>query len=102
VTPDRFGPSVFGIYPIDNVVLSANSFARSGRPYTSSNNANDVNGKRSPAEYNTNLRIAKNIKNLLGMPATLYLEVFNVFNQCTLWWLSIPIYIHDLIEISSK
>jgi outer membrane receptor protein involved in Fe transport len=80
-TPDRFGPDVLGMYPFDNLVLSVNSFARSGRPFTSSNNANDVNGKRSPAEYNTNLRIAKSIKNLFGMPATLYLEVFNVFDQ---------------------
>ena len=80
-TPDRFGPDVFGVYPFDNLIVSANSFARSGRPYTSSLNATDVNGKRSPAEYNTNLRLAKSVKNLLGMPATLYLEVFNVFNQ---------------------
>jgi hypothetical protein len=80
-TPDRFGPEVLGAYPFDNLVVSINSFARSGRPYTSSNNANDVNGKRSPAEYNTNLRIAKSFKSLLGMPATLYLEVFNVFDQ---------------------
>jgi outer membrane receptor protein involved in Fe transport len=80
-TPDRFGPNVLGVYPFDNLVVSVNSFARSGRPYTSSNNANDVNGMRSPAEYNTNLRLAKNIRNLLGMPATMYLEVFNLFNQ---------------------
>ena len=80
-TPDQFGPQIFGVYPLDNLMASVNSFARSGRPYTSSLNATDVNGNRSPAEYNTNLRIAKSVKNLLGMPATLYLEVFNVFNQ---------------------
>ena len=48
-----------------------------GRPLR----ANEFNGMRSPAEYNTNLRLAKNIRNLLGMPATMYLEVFNLFNQ---------------------
>jgi outer membrane receptor protein involved in Fe transport len=80
-TPDRFGPEIFGAYPFDNLVVSANSFARSGRPYTSSLNATNVNGQRSPAEYNTNLRVSKSVRNLLGMPATLYLEVFNVFNQ---------------------
>ncbi|MBF8295283.1 MAG: TonB-dependent receptor, partial [Bacteroidetes bacterium] len=36
---------------------------------------------RSPAEYNTNLRVAKTVKNLFGMPATIYLEVFNLFDQ---------------------
>jgi len=81
ITSDRSGPEVFGVYPFDNLVVSANSFARSGRPYTSPDNANDVNGLRSPAEYNTNLRVAKTLRNFLGMPATLYLEVFNIFNQ---------------------
>lgn len=81
VTPDKFGPQVWGIYPFDKVILSVNSFARSGRPYTSPDNNNDINGVRTPAEYNTNLRISKNFVDLLGMDATLYLEVFNVFDN---------------------
>ena len=80
-SPEQFGPIMFGVYPLERVVLSVNSFARSGRPYTSPNNANDVNGLRSPAEYNTNLRITKAFRNFFGVPASFYLEVFNVFEN---------------------
>jgi hypothetical protein len=58
-----------------------NSFARSGRPYTPSSNSNDVNGRRTPPEYNTNVRISKTLGNFFGSTATFYLEVFNVFND---------------------
>jgi hypothetical protein len=81
VTRDQFGPQLWGMYPFDNVVVSLNSFARSGRPYTSPNNANEVNGLRSPAEYNTNLRVSKGFKNFFGMPATFYVEIFNAFDN---------------------
>jgi hypothetical protein len=81
ITPDEFGPKVWGVYPFDNIIVSVNSFARSGRPYTSPDNNNDINGVRSPAEYNTNLRLSKTVRNLFGMPATLYVEVFNLFND---------------------
>jgi len=81
ITRDQFGPALWDVYPLENVIISANSFARSGRPYTSPDNANDVNGLRSPAEYNTNLRVSKSFKNFFGMPATLYVEVFNAFNN---------------------
>jgi hypothetical protein len=81
VTRDQFGPQIWGAYPLDNIVVSLNSFARSGRPYTSPNNANEVNGLRSPAEYNTNIRLSKGFKNLFGMPATFYVEIFNVFDN---------------------
>jgi outer membrane receptor protein involved in Fe transport len=81
MTREQFGPQVWGAFPLDNIIVSINSFARSGRPYTSPDNNNDVNGLRSPAEYNTNLRISKTFRDLFGMPATLYLEVFNVFDN---------------------
>jgi outer membrane receptor protein involved in Fe transport len=80
-TRDQFGPQIWGAYPFDNVSVSLNSFVRSGRPYTSPNNANDVNGLRSPAEYNTNLRVSKRLNNFFGSPATFFVEVFNVFNN---------------------
>jgi outer membrane receptor protein involved in Fe transport len=64
------------------VYLSVNMFARSGRPYTSPSNPKLINGSRSPAEYNTNLRLTKRFLNLLGFQtATLYFEVFNLFNN---------------------
>jgi len=36
---------------------------------------------RSPAEYNTDLKITKRIKNFYGTTLTVYAEVFNVFNN---------------------
>ena len=81
ITQDEFGPSIGSLHPLENFIVSVNAFARSGRPYTSPDNNNDVNGLRTPAEYNTNLRIAKNIKNLAGMGATFYVEIFNLFNN---------------------
>jgi outer membrane receptor protein involved in Fe transport len=80
-TPDDFGFSIGDVYPLSNIVLSANSFLRSGLPYTSYFNTKDVNAKRTPAEYNTNLRMSKKISDFFGVPATFYFEVFNVFND---------------------
>ncbi|MDP2886185.1 MAG: TonB-dependent receptor [Ignavibacteria bacterium] len=74
ITPDQLSP-------FENMIVSLNSFVRSGRPYTSPDNANEVNGLRSPAEYNTNLRMSKSFKGFLGIPATFYVEVFNVFDN---------------------
>jgi outer membrane receptor protein involved in Fe transport len=64
------------------VYLSVNMFARSGRPYTSPSNPKLINGSRTPAEYNTNLRLTKRLTSFLGFQtATIYFEVFNLFNQ---------------------
>jgi outer membrane receptor protein involved in Fe transport len=64
------------------VYLSLNMFARSGRPYTSPSNPKLINGSRTPAEYNTNLRLTKRFSNLLGFQtATVYIEVFNLFDD---------------------
>jgi outer membrane receptor protein involved in Fe transport len=64
------------------VYLSVNMFARSGRPYTSPSNPKLINGSRSPAEYNTNLRLTKTFFNFLGFQtATVYFEVFNLFDD---------------------
>ena len=64
------------------VYLSVNLFARSGRPYTSPTNPKLINGSRTPAEYNTNLRLTKRLFNFLGFQtATIYFEVFNLFDQ---------------------
>ena len=78
---DGSGPELFNSYPLENVSLSVSSFARSGRPYTSSKNVNLVNGARTPAEYNVNMRLTKVIKGLFGTNATVYAEVFNVLND---------------------
>jgi len=80
-TGRQFGFDIDGVYPLDNVILSVNSFLRSGRPYTPSSNANDVNGRRTPNEFNTNIRLSKNFPDFFGLSATFYCEVFNLFND---------------------
>lgn len=81
ITGEEFGPRVWNVNPLGNMIFSVNSFARSGRPYTPSDNANDVNGSRSPAEYNTDIKVSKSIRNFFGTTATLYVEVLNLFNN---------------------
>lgn len=80
-TRDGFGPFFLGFYPMENIIISTNAFARSGRPYTPSSNANDVNGRRTPAESNANLRLSKSVRNFFGTSATFYVEVFNLFDN---------------------
>ncbi len=80
-SPEEFGPEMLNVYPFENIVVSVNAFARSGRPYTSTTNLLDVNGKRTPAEYNANLKISKRIRNFFGTSATFYAEVFNLFDN---------------------
>lgn len=62
--------------------ISLNTFARSGRPYTSPSNPKFINAARSPAEYNTNLKLTKRVSDFLGLrSATIYFEVFNLFDN---------------------
>ena len=80
ITPDDFGFSIDDVYPLSNIVISSNSFFRSGLPYTSTLNSKVENGARTPAEYNTNLRLSKKVTSGLGVPMTFYVEVFNLFD----------------------
>jgi hypothetical protein len=80
-TDEEFGFSLFEEYPLGNIAVSVSSFARSGRPYTPPGNARDVNSLRSPAEYNTNFKVTKVIQKFFGTTATVYAEVFNIFDQ---------------------
>lgn len=81
VTDEEWGPTIFGCQPFADITLSSNSFFRSGRPYTSPSNAKLINGARTPAEYNTNIKLTKTIRNFFGARATFYMEVFNLFDQ---------------------
>jgi hypothetical protein len=81
ITSDEWGPSFNGIFPFSNMTLSSNTFARSGRPYTPPSNPSLVNTSRSPAEYNTNIKISKTVNRLFGIKATLYVEIFNLFEN---------------------
>lgn len=80
-TGKEFGPSIKDFYPFGNITVSANSFFRSGRPYTSSRNPKLINSARTPNEYNTDLKFIKRVSSVLGMNMSFYLEVFNVFNN---------------------
>lgn len=80
-TGKDWGPTLFGAQPFSNLSVSAVSYMRSGRPYTSPSNIKLINVRRTPAEYTTDLRITKRIPDFFGMPATFYAEVFNLFNN---------------------
>lgn len=80
-TGEEWGPELLGFHPIANVSVSAISTIRSGRPYTSPSNIKLINVRRTPAEYNTDLRLTKKLTDFFGVPATLYVEVFNLFDN---------------------
>lgn len=83
ITDDKFGFDIGGFYPLGDVLVSTYSFARSGRPYTSSELSGQAlaNNKRAPFEYNTNLKVTKRVRNFYGTTLTFYLEVINLFDN---------------------
>jgi len=80
-TGEDWGPHVGEFYPLADFTISTSSFLRSGRPFTYSIGVKQINNMRSPAEYNTNLKISKRISDFFGASATVYLEVFNLFDN---------------------
>jgi outer membrane receptor protein involved in Fe transport len=84
VTEEEWGPQILGGYPLGDMTLSAFSFFRSGRPYTSPSNLKLVNALRAPGEHNTDLKLTKRIRGFFGTTATFYVEVFNLFNNMIL------------------
>ena len=81
ITGAEWGPEVANGYPLADMSISIFSTARSGRPYTSPSDIRLINTERTPAEFNTDVRISKIFRSLLGAPATVYFEVFNLFNN---------------------
>ncbi len=81
VTGGEWGPSIFDSKPFANMNISVRSTIQSGRPYTSPFEIRQINEKRSPMEYNTDLRVTKTIRDLAGIPVSFYVEVFNLFND---------------------
>ncbi len=79
--PPQWGPELFGVYPCEQLTVAVTSFARSGRPYNSQINRLILMGLRAPAEYNTNLKVTKQLSNLFGANASVYFEVTNLFNN---------------------
>lgn len=72
---------VFGLRPLDDIVVAATYRLNSGRPYTSSTNLLDINGRRTPTEQSLNLRVSKQVRKFFGANATFYVEVFNLLNE---------------------
>jgi outer membrane receptor protein involved in Fe transport len=81
VTGNEWGPKLFNVNPFADLNISVHSSIRSGRPYTSPSDIRLINVKRAPMEYNTDLRLTKTIGNFMGVPASFYAEVFNLFNN---------------------
>lgn len=81
VTSNEWGPKLFNSNLFANINVSVHSSIRSGRPYTSPSDIRLINVKRAPTEFNTDLRITKTIRNFFGLPASVYAEVFNLFND---------------------
>lgn len=82
-TPRDFGTKIFNQNILGGWNITLKSFARSGRPYTYDESGLGLKfNKRSPAEYNTDIRISKSIPKVLGTnELTFYIEIFNLFNQ---------------------
>ncbi|HCA81902.1 MAG TPA: TonB-dependent receptor [Bacteroidetes bacterium] len=79
-TPQEWGPVLFDAYPLERITVAVTSFARSGRPYSSRLNPGILMSKRSPNEYNTNLKITKYFSRFFGTSASFYAEVSNLFD----------------------
>jgi outer membrane receptor protein involved in Fe transport len=86
ITDKDFGMRIGKVHPLGDISIYANSFIRSGRPFSYSPLVGDkeVNNMRTPWEYNTDLKIAKRIRNFFGLSATFYIEVFNLFDNTIL------------------
>jgi len=76
-----FGPRVGTLRPLAQLQLAVFSSARSGRPYTSTADLRLINTARTPAEFNTDLRVTRRFGFGAGTSGRLYLEVFNVLND---------------------
>ncbi len=81
LTGQDWGPSIAGARPFADITLSVFSNVRSGRPYTSPSDIRLINAERTPAEFDTDLRLTKVVRDFFGVPAEIYFEVFNLFNN---------------------
>ncbi|MDZ7332320.1 MAG: TonB-dependent receptor [candidate division KSB1 bacterium] len=80
-TGREWGPALFGGKPLAELAVSLHSSLQSGRPYTSPFDIRLINVKRTPMEFNTNLRLTKTLRHVVGLSATIYGEIYNLFNN---------------------
>ncbi|HTY37428.1 MAG TPA: TonB-dependent receptor [Bacteroidota bacterium] len=79
-----FGFAIGDTHPLGDIAIALTSTASSGRPFTyKTSSADPWMNMRSPAEYNTDLKLSKRIKDFFGTTLTAYAEVFNVFDNKT-------------------
>ena len=81
ITGQEWGPTLLDFHPLADFSVSAISTIRSGQPYTYSPGIRQINNKRTPTEYNTNLKIAKKFRDFFDTELTVYCEIFNLFND---------------------
>jgi outer membrane receptor protein involved in Fe transport len=83
LTGENWGLKIGNSYPLADVSISSSTFARSGRPYSGYNAAGSIEvfNKRTPAEYNTSMKLSKRFRNVGGTNVVLYVEVLNLFNN---------------------
>ena len=81
ITGEDWGPTLLGAQPLADFSVSVVYTLRSGQPYTYSPGIRQINNKRTPTEYNTNLKISKKFRNFFGAGLTVYCEIFNLFND---------------------
>lgn len=81
MTRPHWGPTIGRVRPLADLNISLFSQLRSGRPYTSPADIRLINAKRTPMEFNADMRVTKSIRNFFGVPASLYAEVYNLFNN---------------------
>jgi outer membrane receptor protein involved in Fe transport len=75
-TPRNFGFSIAGVNPLERLAISGRSTVRSGRPF------GELNIYRSPAEFNTDLKVTKTLPDFGGVSRVqVYAEVFNLLNN---------------------
>jgi outer membrane receptor protein involved in Fe transport len=81
-SPKEFGPEFFGVYPLERFNITFKSIIRSGRPYTyDASGLGELYNKRSPMEYNTDVRVTRSLPKWGNISATIYFEIFNLLNQ---------------------
>lgn len=81
ITPKKFGFSIAGVYPLEDISLSSTFRLYTGRPYTFDETGQGLKfNKRTPTERSLRMRLEKRI-NLNNSVMTIYAEGFNLLNQ---------------------
>ncbi|MFQ5901661.1 MAG: hypothetical protein ACE5IH_08915, partial [Thermodesulfobacteriota bacterium] len=82
--PDKTGPILGTIYPLQNININTATTVASGLPYTKRNTSQliigEVNAERMPWTWTTDLKIKKDFKQW-NLIYTIFAEITNLFNN---------------------